>query len=156
MQNSFAGSPFKPQDFHHTGVIVRDIDKSIDCLESLGIGPFGLGGERWIEVPFEGELHGRPARWSVKISNADVGPHQIELLQPSGGPSALQEFLDEAGEGVHHIAYLCDDVKGELAKLVNQGVEVLTSANLDGRGFAYVKTNPAGIIIEIRFRHVDE
>ena len=154
MQDSFIDTPFKAQEFHHTGVIVRDIDKAIEFLESIGIGPFGMmDGQKWIDIPFKGELHGKPAEWSVKISNADVGPHQIELLQPSGGPSALQEFLDESGEGVHHIAYLSDDVKGELSKLVTKGVEVLTSANLDTGGFAYIKTDPAGIVIEIRARN---
>jgi len=146
---------FKAQDFHHTGVIVRDIDEAIAHLESLGIGPFGMpGGQKWIDIPFDGELHGKKAKWSVKISNASVGPHEIELLQPSGGPSALQEFLDEAGEGIHHVAYLSDDVKGEVTRLVAPGVEVLTSANLDTGGFAYVRTQPTGMVIEIRARHV--
>ncbi|MCJ7604944.1 MAG: VOC family protein [Dehalococcoidales bacterium] len=155
MQDSFANSPFKAEDFHHTGVIVKDMDEAIAYLESIGIGPFGMmGDQKWIDIPFKGDLHGQPAEWSVKISNANVGDHQIELLQPSGGPSALQEFLDEAGEGVHHIAYLSDDVKGELAKLVEKGVEVLTSANLDTGGFAYIKTSPVGMVIEIRARRV--
>jgi len=148
-------SPFLPQDFHHTGVVVRDIDETIACLESLGIGPFAMpGGKKWIDIPFKGDLHGKPAAWSVKISNTAVGPHELELLQPSGGPSALQEFLDQAGEGVHHVAYLSDDVKGAVAGLVEQGVEVLTSANLDTGGFAYVRLEPTGLVIEIRARHV--
>jgi methylmalonyl-CoA/ethylmalonyl-CoA epimerase len=155
MSAAAATSPFQPQDFHHTGVVVRDIDETIAHLESLGIGPFGMPGrQKWIDIPFKGELHGKPAAWSVKISNTGVGPHEIELLQPSGGPSALQEFLDEAGEGVHHLAYLSDDVKGAVAYLVARGVEVLTSANLDTGGFAYVKLEPTGMVIEIRARHV--
>lgn len=149
MKSSGTDMPFKAENFHHTGVVVRDIDKTIAYLESLGIGPFGMpGGQKWIDIPFKGELHGRPAEWSVKISNADVGDHQIELLQPSGGPSALQEFLDESGEGVHHIAYLAENVRNELAKL--KDVEILTSANLDTGGFAYIKTGTAGMVIEIR------
>jgi methylmalonyl-CoA/ethylmalonyl-CoA epimerase len=145
--------PFKARDFHHTGIVVADVDRAIEHLESLGIGPFGMpGGERWVDVSFNGELHGRPAEWSVKISNARVGEHEIELLQPSGGESVLQEFLDERGEGVHHVAYLVDDVKGELQKLVDAGLEVLTSANLDTRGFAYVRTGVGDVVVEIRFR----
>ena len=143
-------SPFKAERFHHTGVVVRDIDEAISYLESIGIGPFGMpDGQKWIDIPFKGELHGKPAEWSVKISNATVGEHEIELLQPSGGPSVLQEFLDESGEGVHHVAYLADNVKKELAKLGNK-VEVLTSANLDTGGFCYIRTARAGMVIEIR------
>lgn len=144
---------FKSQNFHHVGVIVRDMDKTIACLEAIGIGPFGLMGDRkWVDIPFKGELHGRPAAWKVKISAARVGDTEIELLQPSGGESVLQEFLDEQGEGVHHIAYLSDDVRGEMDKMLAQGAELLTCANLDSRGFAYFKTSEGGVVIEIRCR----
>jgi catechol 2,3-dioxygenase-like lactoylglutathione lyase family enzyme len=143
----------KSENFHHVGIIVKDIDKTIACLEAIGIGPFGLMGDRkWVDIPFKGELHGKPAEWKVKISSTKVGDTEIELLQPSGGESALQEFLDEQGEGVHHIAYLSDDVRGEMNSMLAQGAELLTCANLDTRGFAYFKTAGGGIVIEIRCR----
>ena len=153
MSQSIPDSIFKSEDFHHVGVIVKDMDKTIACLESIGIGPFGLmGDQKWVDIPFKGELHGKPAEWKVKISSAKVGNTEIELLQPSGGESALQEFLDEHGEGVHHIAYLSDDVRGDMDKMLAQGAELLTCANLDTRGFAYFKTGEGGVVIEIRFR----
>jgi methylmalonyl-CoA/ethylmalonyl-CoA epimerase len=139
--------------FHHVGVIVSDMEKTIKYLTSLGIGPFGIpGGALYVEVPFKGEFHGRPAEWKVKISNAKIGEAELELLEPCGGESALQEFLDNHGEGLHHIGYLVDDVRGEVEKLKKQGVRIITSANLDGRGFAYLDTGAVGgIVIEIRF-----
>ena len=151
MHPAVANSPFKQENFHHTGVVVKDIDNAIAYLESLGIGPFSMPDNvKWVDIPFKGELHGKPAEWSVKISNASVGNHEIELLQPSGGPSILQEFLDEHGEGVHHVAYLAENVKKELEKLSGHGIEILTSANLDTGGFAYIRTGNAGMVIEIR------
>ena len=153
MPQNMPDSAFDSDNFHHTGIIVRDMENTIEYLESIGIGPFGLMGDRkWVDITFKGELHGKPAEWSVKISSAKVGATELELLQPSGGESALQEFLDEHGEGVHHIAYLVDDVRGEIDKLVKQGVELLTCANLDNRGFAYFKTGTGSIVIEIRQR----
>ena len=153
MSQSIPDSIFKGEDFHHVGIIVKDMDKTIACLEAIGIGPFGpMGDKKWVDVPFKGELHGKPAEWKVKISSTKVGDTEIELLQPSGGESALQEFLDEHGEGVHHIAYLSDDVRGDMDKMLAQGAELLTCANLDTRGFAYFKTTDGGVVIEIRFR----
>lgn len=36
----------------------------------------------------------------------NVGEHtQIELIQPNGVKSTWQDFLDEHGEGIHHIAF---------------------------------------------------
>jgi len=147
-------TPFKPVNYHHVGVIVRDMEKTIEYLSSIGIGPFGIpNGPLYVEVTFKGELHGKPAEWKVKISNAKIGDAELELLQPSGGESALQEFLDNHGEGLHHIGYLVDNVRAEMDKLVKQGIEVITSANLDGRGFAYLETGVVGgIVTEIRFR----
>jgi methylmalonyl-CoA/ethylmalonyl-CoA epimerase len=145
---------FKTGNYHHVGVIVRDMEKTIEYLTSIGIGPFGIkDGPLYDEASFKGELHGKPAEWKVKISNTKIGDTELELLEPCGGESALQEFLDEHGEGLHHIGYLADDVRGEMEKLKKQGVKVITSANLDGRGFAYMDTGVVGgIVTEIRFR----
>lgn len=145
-------SVFARDRFHHVGVIVRDIDKTIAYLSSLGIGPFGMpDGSPWVEVPFKGELRGRPGEWKVKISNAKVGGIELELLQPSGGESALQEFLDNSGEGLHHIGYTTDDLDGAIEKLGKQGVKVLTGARGERGGFAYFETDAVGgIVTELR------
>jgi len=145
---------FKSPDFHHVGIIIKDIEKTIEHLEASGIGPFGMMGrdEKWFNVPFKGELHGKPAEWTVKISSAKIGDIEIELLEPSGGDSILQEFLDEHGEGVHHIAYLSDDVRGDTEKAIAEGAELLTCANLDARGFSYLKTKEGGVVVELRFK----
>jgi methylmalonyl-CoA/ethylmalonyl-CoA epimerase len=145
-------SPFNNKHYHHVGVIVKDMEKTIAYLTSLGIGPFEMpGGQKWVEVPFKGELHGRPAAWKVKISNARLGNGELELLQPSGGASLLQEFLDEHGEGLHHIGYITDDLARDVKKLAGQGVKVLTSAAADKGGFAYFDSGAAGgIVTELR------
>lgn len=147
-------TPFKPENYHHVGVIVRDMEKTIEYLTSIGIGPFGMkDGPLYVEVTFKGELHGKPGEWKVKISNAKIGDAELELLQPSGGESAYQEYLDNHGEGLHHIGYLVDDVPAEMDKLVKQGVKVLTSAVGERGGFAYFETDViGGIITEIRSR----
>jgi methylmalonyl-CoA/ethylmalonyl-CoA epimerase len=146
-------SLFKSQDFHHVGIVVKDIDKTVAYLESIGIGPFGMSPDtKWVNVPFKGELHGRPAEWTVKISSARIEEIEIELLEPSGGESVLQEFLDEHGEGVHHIAYLSDNVRGDTDKMIASGAELLTCANLDSHGFSYLKTQEGGVVVEIRFK----
>ena len=39
-------------------------------------------------------------------AEAHVGPVDVELVQPVDGPSIYKEWLDEHGEGVHHIAVM--------------------------------------------------
>lgn len=147
-------TPFTNKNYHHVGVVVRDMEKTIKYLSQLGIGPFGMpGGPQIVEVPFKGELHGRPAEWKVKISMARLGDTKLELLQPSGGESALQEFLDNHGEGLHHLGYTSDDLDRDIDTLVKQGVGVLTIGKAARGGFAYFETDiVGGIVTEIRQR----
>jgi methylmalonyl-CoA/ethylmalonyl-CoA epimerase len=134
---------------HHVGVVVRDIDKSIAYLQFLGFGPF----ENRVEaIDFKGELNDQPEEWRVKICNAQMGDVQLELLEPCGGKSALQESLDATGEGLHHIGFLVDDLDREIAMQVCSGARIWTKAKNDaGSGFVYFKPSRAGgIAIEFR------
>lgn len=36
-----------------------------------------------------------------------------EVIEPVSGPTIFQEFLDEKGEGLHHVAYDCNGVAME-------------------------------------------
>lgn len=84
------GAPFRKENYHHVGVIVRDIEETIAYLTSIGIGPFGIEDDPlYVEITFKGEFHGKPAEWKVKISNAKIGDSELELLEPCGGESAL-------------------------------------------------------------------
>jgi hypothetical protein len=89
-------SRFTYTKLHHVGVVVRDIDKAIAYLESIGIGPFeAWDGQKVGSVKFNGKLHGKSATWTTKVSNANLPEVQLELLEPSEGNQALKESLDK-------------------------------------------------------------
>jgi 4-hydroxyphenylpyruvate dioxygenase-like putative hemolysin len=131
---------------HQIGVIVRDIDESVTFYEGLGIGPF--------ESPkgpapiFDRQVYGKPAP-DVKnrISTTQMGAVQLELVQPVSGKSLQMEFLERHGEGVNHLAFLVDDLDGEVAKLVQKGFRVISSGKTARSAFAYLDTDKVGGII---------
>jgi methylmalonyl-CoA/ethylmalonyl-CoA epimerase len=137
---------------HHVGVVVKDLDKAIAYLESMGIGPFKVGDKRKITVSFKGELHGKPAEWKTTVSNADLPDVQMELLEPAEGDQALKESLDKTGEGLHHIGFITDDLDKEIAKFKKAGVKIWTmSKDAKGSGFIYTDPSPVGgVAIEFR------
>lgn len=138
---------------HHVGLVVKDIEKAIAHLEALGFGPFKFDDEhRVFELPFVGELHGKPAEWKTKISNGKMGPVELELLEPSSGDQALRETLDAQGEGLHHIGWLTSDLKGEIARATARGAKVWTSSFPEGNpGFCYFEGSDIGnLAIELR------
>ncbi len=137
---------------HHVGIVVKDIKKAIEYLETLGIGPFeGPRGQKAFPVSFQGELHGKPAEWTTTISSVRLGDVELELLEPTEGDQALKESLDETGEGLHHIGFVTNDLDGEIANFKSNGVGIWTKGAAAGGPFIYSDPTPTGgIAIEFR------
>ncbi len=142
---------------HHVGLVVRDIEKTIAHLEAMGIGPFTMGDEKILTISFTGELHGEPAEWETKVSNARIGEVELELLEPARGRQALSESLEAAGEGLHHLGFLTEDIHGDVTKQVARGQKVWTSSYRDDApSFVYFEPTAIGeLAIELRTPGVD-
>lgn len=129
------------------GVVVRDMDKAIKRLSSLGIGPFE---SRLLPPDREEWYRGKPHKGNVKISMAQVGDVQLELVQPVEGESVHKEFLDSKGEGIQHVMFAVKDFDKEVARLTKEGaIELLRAKMPGGRGIAYFDLNVGGIIVEL-------
>lgn len=138
---------------HHVGLVVRDIEKAIAHLEALGFGPFQFDEEHKVfALNFKGELHGQPAEWTTRISNAKLGPVELELEEPYAGDQALKETLDAQGEGLHHIGWLTTDLQGEIERAKARGAKVWTSSFPAGQpGFVYFEGSEVGnLAVELR------
>jgi len=89
------------------GFIVRDLEASKKKFaEFLGcpVPPTCDGGQYEVTGT---TVEGQPApQANCLMAFFDVGEHiQIELIQPNGVKSTWQDFLDEHGEGIHHLAF---------------------------------------------------
>lgn len=130
------------------GVIVKDVDKTVSYLYSLGIGPFmDLPGR-----PFgDRKKYGKPCDYKLKIKVAQMGPVQIELIQPLEGESIQKEFLENKGGGIHHIGFFVKDINKKVAELGRKEIKVIQSGSGPTMGgFAYLDTELAcGIVLEL-------
>jgi len=137
--------------FDHIGVIVRNLDKAIEYYQSFGIGPFEP------VRPFEAverKSFGRlidPKTARVKVKFADLGPVQLELVQPLDVESLAKDFLETKGEGVNHLGFLVDDIDKEEAELIEKGFKLLHRSRFEnGGGMAYFDTGKiGGFLIEL-------
>ena len=93
----------------HIGIAVTDSDAALATYRDL----FGF------EVIHEGELRGNYTTY------LDAGGVNIELLEPSDGEGTLAAFLDQHGEGFHHLAVEVDDVATALDDLASAGVRLI-------------------------------
>jgi len=131
----------------HIGIVVRDIDKTIEFLSSTyAIGRSQIVGEY---TPRNEELIvGRD--FKVKVATVEMGSIKLELLQPLEEKSIVAQFLKAKGEGLHHIAFFVSNFDEVISKLKAQGVEMLVGGRVGGLRWAYMNTDakPGGIITE--------
>jgi len=99
--------------------------------------------ERWVR--------GKPSHYECRLRFAQIGPVELELIEPIKGECLQKEFLDSKGEGIHHLGFFVDDLDTEVSNLVRHGIEVIQSGKrLTGGGFAYLNTNAiGGIVLEL-------
>ena len=128
------------------GVVVRDVDKTVEHLSAMGIGPF----EPKTLPPDRKEwFRGKPMDAEFNIQAARIGDVELELIQPISGESPHKEFLESKGEGIQHVMFAVDDFNKEVDRLTKNGASVLLEAKFGDRGLAYLDLNVAGIIIEM-------
>jgi methylmalonyl-CoA/ethylmalonyl-CoA epimerase len=129
------------------GIVVKDMDKTVERLTSLGIGPF----EEMVLPPDREEWFRDKRMYAdFRIYKAMIGDVEIELIQPLDGDSPHKEFLNSKGEGIQHIGCAVEDVQKETDKLTKQGVEVLLRAKFPGGGgVAYCDLGVGDIIFEL-------
>ena len=108
----------------HIGIAVTDLDKQAKFYRDT----LGFSFEGYKDLPKRG----------LKIGLFDIGGVKIELLQPTGIDSAIAKFLEEKGEGIHHVAFEVSDIKGELGRLKAAGIELIDSEPRPGVGEAMI------------------
>ena len=123
------GSParFQVNNINQLAIVVRDVKRTAqNYWNILGIGPWAFFD--W-ESPFvyNRKYHGRPSFGRERIALADIGGVQLELLQPIEGESIYQDFLNEHGEGLHHISSIVGDVNGAVEILAKDGFPSIQS-----------------------------
>ncbi len=91
-------------------IAVRDLDKARDFFENV----FGAHFEPQEDIK----------DMSFRYRPFTVGGFKMELLCPYDSSSVIARFLENRGEGVHHISFEVDDLDEAIAELKSKGVEI--------------------------------
>jgi methylmalonyl-CoA/ethylmalonyl-CoA epimerase len=96
---------------HHLGVAVENLDEAVGTYRRL----FGAEVEHRQVVPDQG----------VEAAAVRVGEGRVELLASLGDETPVGRFLSQRGPGMHHVAYEVGDLRAALARLVDEGAELI-------------------------------
>jgi len=134
---------FRLETVDHIGIVVKNCEKVIETWERMfGIGP-------WTFTTNTGtDAEGNPIE--AKLAFAYMGDLELELIEIVKGKILHSEFLEEHGEGLHHLGFFVDDVDGEAANRVAEGAKIIIQN--PGQWVYLDPGGPGGVIFELMQR----
>ncbi|HYY09181.1 MAG TPA: methylmalonyl-CoA epimerase [Actinomycetota bacterium] len=123
----------------HVGIAVDDLEAAVDRYRrSLGIEPTHR--ERMEEQGVDEVLF-------------PLGGSFVQLLGALGPETPVGIFLAKRGPGVHHVAYVVDDLAGELERMRADEIRLIDEAPRRGsRGTSIAFVHPKdleGVLVEL-------
>ncbi len=123
----------------HLGIAVKDLDpaKKLYC-ENLNL---EAKGEEVVSTQ------------KVKVSFIKVGETNLELLLPTAADSPVAKFLENKGEGFHHLALEVEDIDSAVEELKAAGVRLIDETPREGAhgsrvAFIHPKST-FGVLVEL-------
>ncbi len=99
------------QRLDHVGIVVHNIDESLKTYRDL----LGFALLERVLIPEQ----------RVEAAFLDAGNSTIELIAPTDTESGTARFLQNRGEGTHHICYEVADINAALAHVKAQGLRLI-------------------------------
>ncbi len=133
-----------PKNISQVGFIVKDIKKTAEGFAQL----FGVEtppilecGKPESNTVFRGEpspkAHCQQAFFDL------VPGVQLELIQPNEEPSTWREYLDEHGEGIHHLGINVENTEEAVKDCEAMGIHVIQQGLYDDHSgqYTYLEAN---------------
>ena len=125
---------------NHVGVAVPSIEKAIDTYQNLyNVSDISKIGE----MPEQG----------VRFCFVNLPNSQIELIEPLGDNSPIQNFLDKNPKGgQHHICFEVKDIHEAKREMEDKGATVLNEPRIGAHGTPIIFIHPKnsdGVLIEL-------
>jgi len=123
----------------HVAVAVRKVEERLRLYRDL----LGLPLDRIEEVPGE----------KVRVAILGRGMGRIELVEPTQRGSSLDRFLEERGEGIHHLCFLVDSLDETCRVMEAAGYRLAGGIRGGSEGTRIAFLHPrgtGGVLIELR------
>ena len=131
--------PFKVLGVEHVALAVKDVDTPSNLFGSL------LG----IEHTSSEEITDQ----KVNTHIFDTTEGKIELLDALSDDSPISKFLENRGEGIHHIAFKVDKLQPALDYLKNNGIKLIDETpriGVEGLLIAFLHPKSThGVLVEL-------
>ena len=123
----------------HIGIAVKNLEERVPFYRDV----LGLKFEGYEDLPHRG----------LRIALFNVDGVRLELLQGTSPDSTISTFIEQRGEGLHHLAFDVDDAAATLVNLAGNGIRALDPVPRAGAGgtkIAFLHPHDTGrVLMEI-------
>jgi methylmalonyl-CoA/ethylmalonyl-CoA epimerase len=123
----------------HIGIAVKNLSESLPLYEKL------LSSECYKLERVDSE--------GVITAFFRAGESKIELLESADADGVIAKYINQRGEGLHHIAFEVDDIRAEMARLKEAGFRLLRdepSRGADNKWVCFIHPKSAGgVLVEL-------
>jgi methylmalonyl-CoA epimerase len=126
------------KNLDHVCIAVRDIEDTLRFFQAV----FGIGSNEIVDIEDQ----------RVRAVLVEVGGSRLEFIQPTDPDGAVARFLERKGEGMHHICFAVENLKGKLKMLQSEGVELIDEEPRSGLSGMIAFIHPRatrGVLIEL-------
>ncbi len=124
------------QRIDHLGVAVKDVEESTKFYRDV----LGLETGELIEH------HG------MRMVFIKIGESNFELIEDGNPDSVIAKYIENKGEGIHHVSLIVDDIEAELKAVKEKGVTLIDEkARIGAEGFPVAFLHPKstnGVLVE--------
>jgi|TARA_R100000501_G_scaffold17919_1_gene34972 catechol 2,3-dioxygenase-like lactoylglutathione lyase family enzyme len=119
------------------GYLVADIDEAVNRWhERVGLAPWTI----YRNTVLDGIYRSRETRVEIDVALAYQGDVQVELIQlKGGGPNPYQDANGAPLKGIHHTAWLVDDLDAVIHEMSSRGLAPVFRANNAAVQVAYME-----------------
>ena len=140
--------------FHQIGIVLQSVNDTIRYYsDTFGMGP-------WFRPSFSEQMHNfqgnKRTHYDVELALHFSNGIQLELIEPKEGDENIHmNYLEEHGEGIHHMGFFVSDIERRLEAIEEMGIGVIQSGYLVSSGkaggsvttYAYLDTAEIGGIV---------
>jgi len=129
------------EKIHHIGIAVNDLKKSLNQWKKY----FSLKNEEIEEIKERG----------VRVATLGFDKEPlIELLEAVGENSTIKKFIENNGEGIHHICFKTDNLDQKVKELKKKGIRFVQADAVSGAGGSRIifihPSHLNGVLIELK------
>ena len=123
---------------NHVCLAVSNIEEALEFYRET----FGITANEIVDIKDQG----------VRAALVEVGGSQIEFIESTDPQNGVARFLENRGEGVHHICFEVEDLQGTLDRLNENGVQLIDKSPREGLSGEIAFIHPKssrGVLIEL-------